>query len=49
MSNDTPNRESDAEDAAAERREEEELAPEERLLKGWLPDATPTEGPAPAP
>ena len=26
-----------------------ELAPEEALLDGWLPDAEPTEGPAPAP
>jgi hypothetical protein len=26
-----------------------ELAPEEALLDGWLPDAEPTEGTAPAP
>ena len=26
-----------------------ELAPEKALLDGWLPDAEPTEGPAPAP
>jgi hypothetical protein len=25
------------------------LAPEEELLEGWLPDAEPTDGPAPAP
>ena len=25
------------------------LAPEESELKGWLPEATPTDGPAPAP
>ena len=33
----------------AEERVEDEVAPEEELLEGWLPDATPTEGPAPAP
>jgi hypothetical protein len=33
----------------AEQREEDEAAPEEELLEGWLPDATPTDGPAPAP
>jgi hypothetical protein len=27
----------------------DELAPEERELKGWLPEPTPTEGTAPAP
>lgn len=30
-------------------RVEDEVAPEEELLEGWLPDATPTDGPAPAP
>jgi hypothetical protein len=25
------------------------LAPEEELLEGWLPEAEPTDGPAPAP
>ncbi|WP_308799264.1 hypothetical protein [Agromyces silvae] len=49
MTDQTPNHTSDADDAAAERREEDELAPEEELLKGWLPEATPTDGPAPAP
>jgi hypothetical protein len=33
----------------AEQRVEDEVAPEEELLEGWLPDATPTDGPAPAP
>ena len=37
-----------ADERAAER-VEAELAPEEELLEGWLPDATPTDGPAPAP
>lgn len=32
-----------------EQRVDDELAPEEELLEGWLPDATPTDGPAPAP
>jgi len=32
----------------AETRVEDEVAPEEELLEGWLPDATPTDGPAPA-
>ncbi|MFK4728080.1 hypothetical protein ROT00_00160 [Agromyces mediolanus] len=36
-------------DAERERRIEDELAPEEQLLKGWLPEPTPTDGPAPAP
>ena len=30
-------------------RVDDEVAPEEELLEGWLPDATPTDGPAPAP
>ena len=30
-------------------RVDDEVAPEEVLLEGWLPDATPTDGPAPAP
>jgi len=29
--------------------DEEFLAPEESILKGWLPTPTPTDGPAPAP
>jgi hypothetical protein len=37
----------DEHDAVA--RVEDEVAPEEELLEGWLPDATPTDGPAPAP
>jgi len=28
---------------------EDDLAPEEEELKGWLPEAEPTDGPAPAP
>ncbi|WP_187432674.1 hypothetical protein [Agromyces mariniharenae] len=32
-----------------EARVDDEVAPEEELLEGWLPDATPTDGPAPAP
>ena len=32
-----------------EKRVDDEVAPEEKLLEGWLPDATPTDGPAPAP
>ena len=35
--------------AADEERVDDEVAPEEELLEGWLPDATPTDGPAPAP
>ena len=31
------------------KRVDDEVAPEEELLEGWLPDATPTVGPAPAP
>ena len=31
------------------KRVDDEVAPEEVLLEGWLPDATPTDGPAPAP
>ena len=50
MSDQTPkHKPSEADEAAAARREEEELAPEEKLLKGWLPEPTPTDGPAPAP
>lgn len=49
MTDQTPNHQSDADEAARDRREEDELAPEEELLEGWLPDATPTDGPAPAP
>jgi hypothetical protein len=33
----------------ADEREVDELAPEEELLEGWLPEAEPTDGPAPAP
>jgi hypothetical protein len=47
MTDQTPNTEPD--DAARDRREDDELAPEEELLEGWLPEAEPTEGPAPAP
>jgi len=32
-----------------ERRVDGEVAPEEELLEGWLPVATPTDRPAPAP
>ena len=38
-----------AADERAAERVEAELAPEEELLEGWLPEATPTDGPAPAP
>ncbi|WP_255356112.1 hypothetical protein [Agromyces sp. Root81] len=38
-----------AADKANEKRIENELAPEELLLEGWLPRPTPTDGPAPAP
>jgi len=31
------------------KRVDDEVAPEEELLEGWLPVATPTDGPAPAP
>jgi hypothetical protein len=31
------------------KRVDDETAPEEELLDGWLPDATPTDGSAPAP
>ncbi|MFF2271123.1 hypothetical protein ACFVTX_02555 [Agromyces sp. NPDC058136] len=47
MSDSTPA--SAADDAERERRLENELAPEEQLLEGWLPRPTPTDGPAPAP
>lgn len=37
-------------DRGADERVDDEVAPEEELLEGWwLPDATPTDGPAPAP
>ncbi|GAA1502966.1 hypothetical protein BJ978_003095 [Agromyces terreus] len=36
-------------ESEAERRLRDELAPEEEELEGWLPEATPTDGPAPAP
>ena len=32
-----------------DQRVDDEVAPEEELLEGWRPDATPTDGPAPAP
>jgi hypothetical protein len=32
-----------------QKRVDDEVAPEEELLEGWLPEAEPTEGPAPAP
>jgi hypothetical protein len=35
--------------SAEEERVDDEVAPEEELLEGWLPDATPTDGSAPAP
>lgn len=40
---------SEQKDRDEREREEAEVAPEEELLKGWLPEAEPTEGPAPAP
>lgn len=40
--------EAEAPDVATEQAADE-LAPEESELEGWLPEATPTEGPAPAP
>lgn len=36
-------------DDADEQGGDAELAPEEELLEGWLPEAEPTDGPAPAP
>ncbi len=36
-------------DDEAERRTDDEVAPEEEQLEGVLPEPTPTEGPAPAP
>ncbi|WP_460944294.1 hypothetical protein [Okibacterium endophyticum] len=33
----------------ADQNDEELTAPEEEQLEDWLPDAEPTEGPAPAP
>lgn len=36
-------------DRDADERVDDEVAPEEELLEGWLPDATPTDGSAPAP
>jgi hypothetical protein len=35
--------------AADEHEVDDELATEEELLGGWLPEAEPTDGPAPAP
>lgn len=32
-----------------EHKAESDLAPEEEILRDWLPRATPTDGPAPAP
>ncbi|BDZ63443.1 hypothetical protein [Agromyces mangrovi Wang et al. 2018] len=57
MSDSTPTTGDDQRDAEAraaherevEERLTDELAPEEQLLKGWLPEASPTDGPAPAP
>lgn len=50
MTDQTPHNEpAETDDAARDRREDDELAPEEELLEGWLPEAEPTEGPAPAP
>jgi hypothetical protein len=34
---------------ADEQRVDDQVAPEEEQLEGWLPEATPTEGTAPAP
>ncbi|MGX5696893.1 hypothetical protein ACWKWP_11895 [Agromyces soli] len=45
MSDETPT----PEEIERERRLRVELAPEEELLKGWLPEPTPIDGPAPAP
>ncbi|WP_157002424.1 hypothetical protein [Agromyces laixinhei] len=51
MSDSTPARDDATPEAdeAAEQRLEDELAPEEELLRGLLPDPAPTDGPAPAP
>lgn len=56
MSSSTPTPAADDESArgagdteADDARVEAELAPEELLLTGWLPESTPTDGPAPAP
>ncbi|WP_165314358.1 hypothetical protein [Agromyces protaetiae] len=47
MTDSTPEERTNADEA--DRDLEVELAPEEELLKGFLPEATPTDGPAPAP
>ncbi|HEY1106577.1 hypothetical protein MUN74_15245 [Agromyces endophyticus] len=51
MSDSTPTPADAADDdtAARDGRLDDELAPEESILEGWLPRATPTDGPAPAP
>jgi hypothetical protein len=49
MTDPTPIPADDDDLEVAEQRVDDEVAPEEELLKGWLPDATPTDGPAPAP
>jgi hypothetical protein len=46
---DEPTAAEGAADPVEVQRVEAELAPEEELLEGWLPEATPTDGPAPAP
>lgn len=39
----------DADLEVGEKRVEDEVAPEEEQLEGWLPEPTPTDGPSPAP
>ncbi|MEJ3404683.1 hypothetical protein WDJ51_08065 [Rathayibacter sp. YIM 133350] len=48
MSTDAENREPEKTPDEGEQ-EQAALAPEEEQLEGWLPEATPTEGGAPAP
>jgi hypothetical protein len=49
MTDPTPIPADDDDPEVVEQRVDDEVAPEEELLQGWLPDATPTDGPAPAP
>jgi hypothetical protein len=49
MTDPTPIPADDDDREADAKRVDDEVAPEEELLEGWLPDASPTEGPAPAP
>lgn len=39
----------DADEPQVDEAAVDQLAPEEELLEGWLPEAEPTDGPAPAP